>query len=120
MIIVVIDRQPAGVSKPEPPVGLLDDPDNDVVAGVPPGETGGGKLGDRGVEIEGLGSAVESVQEVVSLGLEPATGELVDSLAGPSWEADVEKFQPLLGTDEKGPREEPVDAGDGELDSSEL
>lgn len=110
-----MDRQPAGVPEPEP----APDPDGDVVAGaslgeVMAGETGGGKVGDRGVAADILGSAVESVQEVVSLGLEPATGELVDSLAGPSCEAEVEKFHPLLGTDEKGPREE---AGDAEPDS---
>ena len=58
---------------------------------------------------------VESVQEVVSLGLEPATGELVDSLTGPPCEADVEKFQPLLGIDAKGPREGPAVIDDGEL-----
>lgn len=125
MTIVVIDRQPSGVSKPKPPAGLLGDPDRDVVAGVSPGEmgageTGGGKLGGKGVEAEGLGSAVESVQEVILPGLEPAARELVDSLAGPSGEADVEKFQPLLGTDEKGPRDGPVGAGDGEPDSSEF
>lgn len=73
-----MDRQPTGVSEPEPPAGLLADGD---VAVASLGEV---KAGDKGVEADSLCLVVESVQEVVSLGLEPARGELVDSLAGPS------------------------------------
>jgi hypothetical protein len=114
--MVVMERQSKGDSEPAPAAREPEDSNGEVAVGASPGEvrageTGGGKLGIKGIDTDIPGSVVESVEEAVLLGLEPAAGEVVASLAGT--EADVEKFQPLLGTYENGPREGLVETGDG-------